>query len=812
MIEAIEQFREAIRSAGLEPPKLIKVGKLHRFPGVDKRNGNTAGWCKLFDDGMGGCFGDWSSGYSATWQAKRGKPLGLEERQAFQFHIAEAQVQIETERKTRQAEAATKANAIWNAAAPAPDDHPYLARKNVNAHGIRVHKGRLITPMCRSGQLHSLQFVRADGSKRFLADGRVAGCHHQIGSPEGAQALCIAEGYATAATIHETTDYPVAIAFNAGNLMPVTKAIHERFPNLPLILCADDDIATEGNPGLTKAIAAARCVDGMLAVPDFGTDRPNGASDFNDLAALRGLEAVSRSIQTATALGLGEQDQIELSAPVGHQWPHPLPLTAAVDPEPYPLDALPDIVRAAVEEVQGFAKAPVPLVASSGLSALSLAIQGHIDVKRAEKLSGPVSLFLLTIADSGERKSTCDSFFMAAIREYERACEEAAKPERARYAADHSAWAAEREGILQAIKQAGRSGRETADHKARLAKCEEMRPAPSRLPRLLRGDETPESLAWVLSHEWPFGGVVSAEAGIVFGAHSMGKDSITRNLALLNILWDGGVLSIGRRTSESFTVRGARLTVALQVQEATLRNFFERSSGLARGTGFLSRFLVAWPESTQGFRSFTEPPRHWSALTEFNQRIAAILNKSTRIDEGGALSPPMLPLASEAKAAWVAFHDAIERELRTGGELYDVRDVASKTADNAARLAALFQVFAQGTSSGAVGMNAFEGASRIAAWHLHEARRFFGELALPTELADAARLDRWLVDYCSRYQTFIAPRREVQRNVTPTHLRQKASLDNALRELTESSRVRLVHEDRRKEIHLNPALVDGSAA
>ncbi|NJD06940.1 MAG: DUF3987 domain-containing protein [Methylococcaceae bacterium] len=79
-------------------------------------------------------------------------------------------------------------------------------------------------------------------------------------------------------------------------------------------------------------------------------------------------------------------------------------------------------------------------------------------------------------------------------------------------------------------------------------------------------------------------------------------------LALLNVLWDGGMHSVGRRTSESFTVRGVRLTIALQVQETTLRTFFEKSGGLARGTGFFARFLITWPESTQGFRPFSDPP------------------------------------------------------------------------------------------------------------------------------------------------------------------------------------------------------------
>ena len=90
-----------------------------------------------------------------------------------------------------------------------------------------------------------------------------------------------------------------------------------------------------------------------------------------------------------------------------------------------------------------------------------------------------------------------------------------------------------------------------------------------------------------------------------------------RNLAALNQLWDGTALSVDRRSTDSFTVRGARLTVALQVQEPTVREFFSRTGALARGTGFLARFLLAWPESTQGRRPFTEPPAHWPRLSAF---------------------------------------------------------------------------------------------------------------------------------------------------------------------------------------------------
>ena len=371
-------------------------------------------------------------------------------------------------------------------------------------------------------------------------------------------------------------------------------------------------------------------------------------------------------------------------------------------------------------------------------------------------------------------------------------------------------WDAKRRGIKEKIRSLAKTGKPSHGQEEALRDLENAKPNPPRVPRLIYGDATPEALKWNLAKEWPSGGIVSSEAGLVFGAHGMGKDSVMRHLATLNQLWDGGEIATERRTTESFTVRGARLTIALQVQEATLRSFFERSGGLARGTGFLARFLVAWPESTQGYRPYTDPPETWPALEKFNQRIAVILDQAVPIDEDGALSPPLVPLAAATKVAWVKYYDAIECELRSGGELYDVRDVASKTTDNAVRIATLFQIFEHGIS-GAIGPEAFEGASRIAGWHLHEARRFYGELALPEEQADAARLDRWLIDYCRREKRNIISRREIQRYVTPGHLRKKAELNAALAELVEAERVRLVEEGKHKDVHINPALLKGGA-
>jgi putative DNA primase/helicase len=463
---------------------------------------------------------------------------------------------------------------------------------------------------------------------------------------------------------------------------------------------------------------------------------------------------------------------------------------------------LPSSIRAAVEEVSDFVKAPLPLVASSALAALSLTCQANIDVKRAERLQGPSGLFLLTIADSGERKSTCDGFFMQAIRDYEAEQAETAKPLIKDHTAAMEAWEAKRGGIKEKIRQLSKAGNSAREQEEILRDLEHDKPETPRVPRLIYCDATPEALKWNLAKVWPAGGIVSSEAGLVFGAHGMGKDSVMRNLATLNQLWDGVDIATERRTTESFTVRGARLTVALQVQEAALREFCNKSGGLARGTGFLARFLLAWPESTQGYRPFTEAPENWPHLAAFHLRITEILNNPVSMEDDGALLPDLMTLTPDAKEAWREYHDAIESELVSGGELYDVRDVASKTADNAVRLAALFQVFEYGSRE-AIELEAFEGASRIAAWHLNESRRFFGALALPPEMADAVKLDSWLIEHCKRERTIIVGKNHVRQHGP---LRNGERLNAAIHELDHLDRLRLKKEGKRLLIFLNPAL------
>ena len=253
--------------------------------------------------------------------------------QAAPAPSAEEMARRERERKERQqaeqaridaahAVAADQAAQQWQDASESPDnggESPYLVRKGAKPYGVRFASGGVLLVPLRDGvgKLWNLQRIApqkpSDGGpdKLFLKGGRKAGLWHMVGNlsrDATGKALppvvLMAEGYATAATLHEATGYPVAVAFDAGNLQHVARALRSLYPAALLVVCGDNDADTEAqtgnNPGRMKATAAAQAVRGLVVLPD---GLPAGASDFNDLHAhhggAAGLEAVRLTVQTA---------------------------------------------------------------------------------------------------------------------------------------------------------------------------------------------------------------------------------------------------------------------------------------------------------------------------------------------------------------------------------------------------------------------------------------------------------------------------------------------------------------------------------
>jgi phage/plasmid primase-like uncharacterized protein len=308
--DAIDQFKQAITAAGLAAPEMIHAdGAIHRFA-TNGRRGDDSGWYSLHTDAIpAGSFGCWREGLQSTWCAKSDSAMTAAERSTHRQRMTAMKAQRETEQAQRQQSAATDA-AQRLAAATTCTQHGYLSAKGVQAHGVKVDAaGSLIVPMRdTAGTLHSLQTITPAGDKRFLFGGLVKGCYHSIGKKPD-DVLIVGEGYATCASIHESTGYPVVVAFNAGNLESVALALRAKYPHLKIIVASDDDFQTAGNPGLTKARAAALAVGGFLAVPEFfGHDRQDKHTDFNDLHQLAGAGAVKAGIDGAIESIAGNTD------------------------------------------------------------------------------------------------------------------------------------------------------------------------------------------------------------------------------------------------------------------------------------------------------------------------------------------------------------------------------------------------------------------------------------------------------------------------------------------------------------------------
>ena len=325
----VEQFAETIQATlGASPPIMaIMPGKMVRFA-TNGRKGDDSGWCKLFEDGEGGVYGCWRQGISEDWQSRTNRTPG--EQAVFQVRVKQAQEEAAIIEAEIRVNCRKKSANLWDKAHDVDLKHPYLTAKAIQPFGIRQLRDSLLVPVRDiQGMLHGLQFIMPDGIKRFKSGTAVAGCYHAIGKVNGK--ILIAEGFATGATLHEITGHAVACAFSAGNLKPVVETLKRKYPETVLVICADDDHATAGNPGLTKATEAAQAVDGLLAVPCFPDTRKQQDTDFNDLARLAGSEAVRNCIETAKNPKTVLVHHVENTEDADH-WPEPIPLPDGLPP------------------------------------------------------------------------------------------------------------------------------------------------------------------------------------------------------------------------------------------------------------------------------------------------------------------------------------------------------------------------------------------------------------------------------------------------------------------------------------------------
>lgn len=439
---------------------------------------------------------------------------------------------------------------------------------------------------------------------------------------------------------------------------------------------------------------------------------------------------------------------------------------------PYPVEALGPL-RDAVEAVQRHRQAPVAIPAQSALAVAALAVQGFADVETLGGSFAPLSLYCLTVAASGERKSSCDGDLMRPARDYEAEQSHAFREARKAWAIDAAIWKKRHEAILGKVKKG------TVDRR----ELEAIGPEPEAPPRPERlvSEPTYEGLTRLFAEGQPSLGLFSDEGGQFLGGFAMSKDNRQKTLAALNDLWQANPIKRTRQMETTTTLYGRRLSLHLMAQPVVAYEFL--GDPLAGDTGFLPRCLICEPPSTIGTRFYREPPADNSALEAFAERLTDILNTGMAMDpETRALKPRPLYLSVEARVRLEAYHNETEHAQAPGGDLELVRGHASKTAEQAARIAGVLTLW-QDMSLVEVSAQGMDCGIALARYYLSEAKRLAGAARVSEEVAKAEALRKWMLSP-SWGKPWIATRELMNRG--PSRLRERPEARKAIAMLVDS--------------------------
>ncbi len=265
-------------------------GKIHRFKSGTKGapgHGDKPGWYLVFGDGIpAGRFGCWRAGMEVTWRADVGRKLTQTEEMSHAKRLAEAKALRDAALERQHQVASETVEKIWTTANPANAEHPYLAKKGIQTHGARITgDGRLVVPLYDSdGTLATLQYIDHEGGKLYHPGGQTGGKFWMVGSLDEPGTLFVAEGFATAATIHETTDRPVVVAYSASNLVPVTGTLREMYgATQDIVIVADHD---NSGVGQRYAEQASAKYGARMVMPPILGDANDYAQAGHDLAGL----------------------------------------------------------------------------------------------------------------------------------------------------------------------------------------------------------------------------------------------------------------------------------------------------------------------------------------------------------------------------------------------------------------------------------------------------------------------------------------------------------------------------------------------
>ena len=667
----------AISVIGLPPPEPHQleaaINKDRPFKwSTNGKKSDRAGFCfvRQIDRILVASFGCMRSGLRENWSSKTRNDMSEVDWQTHIQRREELSKQLQEDVDFKASEAAIRAQTRWENARPADDSHPYLLAKKVSCHGLRVEGENLLIPCYQFGDepgshtISTLQTISPSGEKLFMPGGAKKGGFYEItnkAAPKDRLILC--EGFATGASIFAATGISAAVCFDAGNLLSVASTIRTKFADLEIIIAADDDHLTNGNPGLAKARAAALAVGGLLAVPSFPAGRPDKATDFNDLHQIAGVDAVKACIADAIesiAIGAGSERATGLI----DTWSEPTPLPNGLPPvDRFDAALLPVALRGWVMDIAHRMQCPADFPAVAALVALSSLIGARAVVRPKARDDWQVvpNLWGAVVGRPGVKKSP--------------ALSEALKPlhrlqanEFELHKAAHEAWALDCKVLAMQSdandkKAKGLAGKDPAAARALLEPVDT--PTEPMARRFIVNDATVEKLGELMKQNpWGILSYRDELSGMLTNLDKQGQEG-SRTFYLQSYDGNQGYTfdRIGRGE-----VHIPRVCLAMigGIQPGRIQEYVRGAvAGGSADDGLLQRFgLAVWPDVTGDFVHVDQWPD-----TPAKQTAWAVFDRLAELQSANDTDPHIWRFSPEAQAVFVEWLVPFETEIR-GDDLH----------------------------------------------------------------------------------------------------------------------------------------------
>ena len=483
----------------------------------------------------------------------------------------------------------------------------------------------------------------------------------------------------------------------------------------------------------------------------------------------------------------------------------PFDAVVAGNSNSYPVQCFPDVAQHAINEYVAYAKAPPAMAGTSCLSYIAIACQHIANVARDNYLIAPLSLNTLTIASSGERKTSCDSAFGKAIHEFEKEKTISQADDFTANKARRNILDAQKDKIIKQIKDKKSDDFDKLEYD--LLELERKTPdAISAIFQMLYADTNQQSLICNLDLQHPSAGLFCDEAAIVVGGNGMNNDNAVQFFGCANTLWDGKPYKRNRITTPTVILRNKRLSTSLMMQPSVFNELTNVKDGQSRNTGFLARFLITRPDSTIGTRFYNEKC-NMQNMDAFHARIAELLAiaipYATEQDEKNRwINPPLLHLSKQAKDLWIDSYNQIEWASASKCAYGELQDFASKSADNAARIAANFHLFGGGNVNEPINATTMQNALQLASWYLEEVKLILQTVKAENKYAEAEIVLNWIKE---RQSNGMITSSTLLQNITPVKYRDKATLEPILKLLTKHHYLKPC-ESGKKQYLLHPDL------